>query len=1570
MSTRFKTYFLGLSLLVSVFIFFSGAESAKASDGNFGFNVTYSKASIAWNYIDASTVTITQGEWVNLKLNTIWNLSSGCWQGADVPRCTPEYTIGQANTVVRWSEDSCPAGVSCYWYSRTGPMELTTVVVPNFTYGPSIQISNTNVLSPGTYPIVFKIEEYPTACQQSGGYCIPPKTFTVNLVVQGQPPQPAISAIPTSVSFTAAAGGAAPAGNNITVKNIGNGTLNWTASLNQNWCHLNTTSGTLASGASTSLSVWVDSPSNVGSFLCVVTFSDPNSSNGSQAVNLNYTVTSAPPPPPPSGSGSPILTSINPTQATLSQVQAQMTMDVFGSQFNPVLSNNLPYYTRNADGQTTGISAVSFIPGGIRIYVPANFLAGTYTVQILNAADFMNLRSNGLTFTVVPDAPKAAIVISPANLSFSGISGGATPGSQGLVIRNTGTADLNWTASTNQGWCHISPASGTVSPGGVVTANVSVDAPSNVGSFNCNISVSGPNSTNSPQTASLTYIVTQQTYSSINLSNNSFIFNAVTNGTPSPASQSLNLTNGGTGNLNWTASVSQSWCNLSSTSGTLTPGSTSSLNISVGVAPPTAGSLNCTITFSAPDSINGSKAVSVTYNVSSIVIDPLKPTISLNPATISFSAVSGGQAPASQTLTISNTGTAVLNWSLSTDQNWCHASLSSGTTQSGSTSYVNVTVDSPSNVGGFNCNITVSSSAANNSPQAVSVNYQVSPTPVSSQCGFTNTSFRYLKFDNIYPVSWAAWKELEFYDKAGNKLKPTIIGGSADWIYPSQGAYGKPAAIDGDIYTQWNGADVGWVTPFSAPVNIILDFGKTVTLGRMRFLPQNTINRNVNIWVGDSSSYINTLFKSFQGNYFEAVWVDFNCITGTSIMSLSPASLSFSAKMGDLPPVGQTLTLQNTGAISLDWSASTDQSWCHVGPPSGNLAPGNSTSLTVTVDAPSNVGTFNCNVTVSSTVSPSQSTTVSYTVNAATPATISLSPTSFNFSGISGGSAPTGQTLTVRNTGTGNLTWYATLNQAWCHISPSSGMVSPGSSAVATVTVDAPTNVGSFGCSVAVSGPNTTNGPQNSGLTYNVTVPLSATMVLSNTAFVFSAVVNGTAPSGQSLTIRNSGAAVLNWTATANQTWCRVSPASGSLLPGATANATVSVDAPFGGGAYNCGINVSAPNTTNSPQAVSATYNITSSPTAIVSLSPLTFQFLASAGGGTPSSQILSVRNVGNASLRWNSAINQSWCHISPSSGTVAQGGSASVNVSVDRPSNVGTFGCSITIFETGNPADSQQAAVTYKVDSSVVVNPSQVIAASVSCGSVTVSWQQGRNATSYNLYRNTINSMPGTVYAADVSATSYEDTNVNLSTKYFYWVASVGATGGATPADVNSFQGVSPSPCEADLTPSDKNLNAINGVAQPHNGCDYNQFQGAPQDKTLKNGDILTFGINVCNIKGTADATLITLKDKLLNLSSPPNGFNAMVDGYPLTFVNRTPLVGEYSYDAVNFELDFNLGTVAKGLAKQITYDAQVKTQLNNATGCVKCQSQTVITFKKDTTSPFQTIDLYTPPIFYSVSK
>ena len=104
---------------------------------------------------------------------------------------------------------------------------------------------------------------------------------------------------------------------------------------------------------------------------------------------------------------------------------------------------------------------------------------------------------------------KPTISLNPNSFIFSGVSGGSTPAGQTMTISNVGNAQLNWTGVTNQGWCHISAASGVLETGASQNVTVSVDAPSNVGNFNCTIAVSDPNATNDPQTASVVYTVAE-----------------------------------------------------------------------------------------------------------------------------------------------------------------------------------------------------------------------------------------------------------------------------------------------------------------------------------------------------------------------------------------------------------------------------------------------------------------------------------------------------------------------------------------------------------------------------------------------------------------------------------------------------------------------------------------------------------------------------------------------------------------------------------------------------------------------------------------------------------------------------------------------------------------------------------------------------------------------------------------------------------------------------------------------------------------------------------------------------
>jgi hypothetical protein len=68
-------------------------------------------------------------------------------------------------------------------------------------------------------------------------------------------PLPILSVTPASLSFTVKAGAANPSAQTVTIKNTGTGSMNWTASNKQGWLTLGTKSGTLAAGASATISV-------------------------------------------------------------------------------------------------------------------------------------------------------------------------------------------------------------------------------------------------------------------------------------------------------------------------------------------------------------------------------------------------------------------------------------------------------------------------------------------------------------------------------------------------------------------------------------------------------------------------------------------------------------------------------------------------------------------------------------------------------------------------------------------------------------------------------------------------------------------------------------------------------------------------------------------------------------------------------------------------------------------------------------------------------------------------------------------------------------------------------------------------------------------------------------------------------------------------------------------------------------------------------------------------------------------------------------------------------------------
>jgi hypothetical protein len=99
-------------------------------------------------------------------------------------------------------------------------------------------------------------------------------------------------------------------------------------------------------------------------------------------------------------------------------------------------------------------------------------------------------------------------------------------------------------------------------------------------------------------------------FPTINFNPDSFTFSA-TQGEDNPPTQTLNISNSGSGDLNWDLSKTQSWLDLSPTSGTNTGSST----LSVNVAGMSAGTYNDTVTITASGASNTPQTVPVTLTI-------------------------------------------------------------------------------------------------------------------------------------------------------------------------------------------------------------------------------------------------------------------------------------------------------------------------------------------------------------------------------------------------------------------------------------------------------------------------------------------------------------------------------------------------------------------------------------------------------------------------------------------------------------------------------------------------------------------------------------------------------------------------------------------------------------------------------------------------------------------------------------------------------------------------------------------------------------------------------------------
>ncbi|MCK5739801.1 choice-of-anchor D domain-containing protein, partial [bacterium] len=314
------------------------------------------------------------------------------------------------------------------------------------------------------------------------------------------PPEPLISVIPGVLAFSGMTGNSNPAGQILTVQNSGTGTLNWNAAkINAAaWLDLSTTTGT----DNDQITVSVDITSLTdGVYQDTIQIIDSNADNSPINVPISLTLTA----PIPTITITPENLSFTAiVNGTTPAAQALIISNSGTGDLNWIadcLNTSAWLSLTNTSGTNSGAVTVNVVLSGLT--------AGTYTdtIRVRDENASNSPVTVPVTLTVSDTAPE--LTITPQTLTFSAMENGANPAAQAVSISNIGTGTINWEAvkTNNAAWLTIAPTSGTGSGSISLAPNISAFAP---GTYTETIQIIDTLAVNSPQNVSITLTVSAE----------------------------------------------------------------------------------------------------------------------------------------------------------------------------------------------------------------------------------------------------------------------------------------------------------------------------------------------------------------------------------------------------------------------------------------------------------------------------------------------------------------------------------------------------------------------------------------------------------------------------------------------------------------------------------------------------------------------------------------------------------------------------------------------------------------------------------------------------------------------------------------------------------------------------------------------------------------------------------------------------------------------------------------------------------------------------------------------------
>jgi hypothetical protein len=259
--------------------------------------------------------------------------------------------------------------------------------------------------------------------------------------------------------------------------------------------------------------------------------------------------------------------------------------------------------------------------------------------------------------------PRAVLTISPAEVRDSARAGSGDERHATVEITNSGDGTLKWSASEHSPWLRLDPTDGDV-PGALsITMDPEQLDPGVYESDITLLATASEAADTQLTTIPVTFVIQRP---GLNVTPTTIERTTTVNSNES-FTETLQVSNTGTGQLSWTASDDKSWISLGATSGN----GNGSIQVTINTSGLGGGTYHGTITVTSPGAIGSPAHVAVTLNV-------LAPGLAVSPGSIRKTAPPGSTIPETDTLHVTNSGNGTITWTATKTAPWLSLSKTSG----------------------------------------------------------------------------------------------------------------------------------------------------------------------------------------------------------------------------------------------------------------------------------------------------------------------------------------------------------------------------------------------------------------------------------------------------------------------------------------------------------------------------------------------------------------------------------------------------------------------------------------------------------------------------------------------------------------------------------------------------------------------------------------------------------------------------------------------------------------------------------------------------------------------------